>query len=111
MKEVALKTINYKTIDTNSSAFFFFCERFLNVSPISSNYEVSVKSCFFNVDTLNSYIYIIPLKMTIYFLYVSCSSIPPSPTPDGGQQEFRGEGGGNFRGVGGLLTEVFFQGV
>ena len=49
--------------------------------------------------------------MTICFLYVSCSPIPPPPsTPDVGQREFRGEGGGNFRGVGGLLTEVFFSG-
>ena len=54
VKEVALKTINYKTIDANPPAFF--CERFLNVSPRSNNYEFSVKSCFFDVDMLNSYI-------------------------------------------------------
>ena len=52
--------------------------------------------------------------MTICFLYVSCSSIPPPPF--GGQREFRGRGGRRVQkeaiseGMGGLLTEVFFPG-
>ena len=35
---------------------FFFRERFLNAYPKSNIYEFSVKSCFFDVDMLNSYI-------------------------------------------------------
>ena len=52
--------------------------------------------------------------MTICFLYVSCSSIPPPPF--GGQREFRGRGGeegpkgGNFRGNGGVAYRGFFPG-
>ena len=54
--------------------------------------------------------------MTICFLYVSCSSVPPLPPVHGGQREFRGEGGGGakrrqFPRGGGFITEVFFQGI
>ena len=58
VKEVVLKIINYKTIDANSPAFFpqVSGERFLNDFPRSNNYGFSVKSCFFDVDVLNSYI-------------------------------------------------------
>ena len=49
--------------------------------------------------------------MTICFLCVSCSSIPPPPF--GGQREFRGGEGSKRRQFprgGGLITEVFFPG-
>ena len=61
MKEVALKTINYKTIDANSPAFVYAKDFSLEVI----SYEFSVKSCFFDVDMLNK-----NLKMTIFFLYM-----------------------------------------
>ena len=64
--------------------------------------------------------YIISLKMTICFLYVSCGSILPPPpqlpypTPSfGGQREFWGRGGpkgGNFSGRWGIAYRGFFPG-
>ena len=49
--------------------------------------------------------------MSICFLYVSCSSVPPLPPVHGGQREFRGEGGGGGRKGGwGIYYRGFFPG-
>ena len=60
------------------SCFFFFLGEISQCLPLEViSYEFSVKSCFFHVDMLNR-----NLKMTILFIYVSCTSkFPPPPPP------------------------------
>ena len=60
---------------------FFFCERFLYVSPRSNNYEVSVKIVMPFRCWHAKQLYLIPLKMTICLLYLSCSTRPPPHPP------------------------------
>ena len=61
---------------------FFFCDRFLYVSPRSNNYEVSVKIVMPFRCWHAKQLYLIPLKMTICLLYLSCST-RPTPHPPG----------------------------
>ena len=49
--------------------------------------------------------------MSICFLYVSCSSVPPSPPSTEGNGNSEAKGGGVEKGGGGFITEVFFQGI
>ena len=63
-------------------------------------------------------LYIIPLKMTICFLYVSCGSILPPPTSippprsegNGNSEAGGGPKGGNFWGGWGIAYRDFFPG-
>ena len=101
VKEVALKTINYKTVDANPPAFFF--ARDFSMSPL----EVIITRVFREVMLFRCW-HIIPLKMTICFLYRELPYPPPPRSEGNGNSEGgRGPKGGNFRGVGDWLQRFF----